>query len=136
MRLPSPRVRMLATTSLLVFGLAACAGGGDGGDGGGGGGGATSTDVEADVSVTGTDALKFEPTQLAVEAGTVAIELVSGERVPHNVVIEEAGDTEVVLADQGQTEVGTIDLEPGTYTFYCGIPGHRTAGMEGILTVS
>ena len=123
------RAGVLATAGLLSLGLAACGGGGDEG-------GSTSADVEVDAEVLGTDALKFEPTELEAGAGEVAIELTSGESVEHNVVIEEAGDTVVVEAGAGQTNVGTIELEAGDYTFYCSIPGHRTAGMEGTLTVS
>ncbi|MBN2622972.1 MAG: hypothetical protein JXA83_06385 [Acidimicrobiales bacterium] len=128
MRSLRSRVGVLAVTCLLSLGLAACGGGDDGGD--------TGADVEADVSVTGTDALKFEPTELSAEAGTIAIGLTSEPSVEHNVVIEETGDTMVVEAAGGQTNVGEVDLEAGTYTFYCSIPGHRVAGMEGTLTVS
>ena len=123
------RTARFATAALLSVGLAACSGGGDDAS-------APSSDVEIDAEVLGTDALKFEPTELEAEPGEVAIELTSGESVEHNVVIEEAGDEMVVEAAAGETNVGTIELESGEYTFYCSIPGHRTAGMEGTLTVS
>lgn len=125
MRPGNPRVLLAACA--LALGLAAC-----GGDGG------TTTDeptTEPDVTVMGTDALKFEPTDLSAEAGTVAIELRTGETVEHNVVIEELDDRMVVETPPASSAVGTVELEPGTYTFYCSVPGHRAAGMEGTLTV-
>ena len=30
----------------------------------------------------------------------------------------------------------TFNAPPGRYEFYCRVPGHRAAGMHGILTVS
>lgn len=130
MRSLRTRASVLAIAGVLSLGLAACGGGDDTASDGG-------ADVEADVSVSGTDALKFEPTELAADAGEVAIELTSGSSVEHNVVIEGVGgDEPVVEAAAGATSVGTVDLEAGDYTFYCSVPGHRTAGMEGTLTVS
>ncbi len=119
--------RILFAAGVLALGLAAC--GGDGGN--------TSGDptTEPDLRVMGTDALKFEPTELTADAGTVAVELQAGETVEHNFVVEELDNTQVVMVQPGQSAVGTVELEPGTYTFYCSVPGHRTAGMEGTLTV-
>ncbi len=118
------RVRLLAVTGLLAVGLAAC----------GGGESVAPEDVDADVVVRGTDALTFEPSQLEAEAGTISIGLISEGSLVHDVVIEET-ETKVVEA-RGGAEVGTVDLEAGTYTFYCSIPGHRNGGMEGTLEVS
>ena len=124
------RATALATAGLLALGLAACSGG-DSDDT------TASEDVQADVSVSGTDGLKFEPTELEAEAGEIAIGLTAGDAVEHNIAIEGVnGDAPVVEANSGSTNVGTVELEPGTYTFFCSIPGHRTAGMEGTLTVS
>jgi plastocyanin len=85
--------------------------------------------------VTGTDQLAFEPKTATVAAGAVTITLTAGKAVNHDVVIEELGSDPVVAAAAGKTKSGTVDLAPGTYTFYCNIPGHRGAGMEGTITV-
>ena len=53
----------------------------------------------------------------------VAIENESGETV---------GQTELVADEETST---TVNLKPGTYHYYCTVPGHREAGMEGTLIV-
>ena len=79
--------------------------------------------------------LYFEQEELSASAGEVEFTLVNTGAVEHDLVIEEAGDTEVVLAAPGETVTGSIELEAGTYTYYCSIPGHRIS-MEGTLEVS
>lgn len=120
------RVLVAIVASLL---MAACGGGG-----GEGNGGTAGQDGDAAVRVTAGD-LFFDPEQLTASPGEVTFELDNQGEAVHNVVIEEAGDRKVVEAQGGNSETGTIELEAGTYTFYCDIPGHRQAGMEGTLTV-
>jgi uncharacterized cupredoxin-like copper-binding protein len=38
--------------------------------------------------------------------------------------------------DPGETTELTVELEPGTYTYICTIPGHEELGMKGTFTVS
>lgn len=118
------RVGFALASTLL---LAACGGGGDpGGD-------AAQGPV---VEVTGTDGLAFEPAQLTAPAGTVTFELTSEPALLHTLAIEGVNSNEpIVEAQAGQTATGTASLEEGTYTFFCDVPGHREAGMEGTLTV-
>ena len=118
----------------LTLGLAACGGGDDdtagSGDDTGSGGGSAST-----VEVLGTDDIKFDSTEVSASAGDITVELTCEEGVPHNFVVEEADDALVAECEGGETGTGTISLDAGTYTFYCSVPGHRSAGMEGTLTV-
>ncbi|HET7120342.1 MAG TPA: plastocyanin/azurin family copper-binding protein [Solirubrobacterales bacterium] len=97
-----------------------------------GGGAATTLELEASES-----ALAYDTTELSAKAGEVTIDFTNPAPIPHNVVIEEEGGKELAsfepLAEGEESE--TAELEPGTYTFYCSVPGHREAGMEGTLTV-
>ena len=81
-------------------------------------------------------ALAFDKTSLDAPAGTVTIELTNDSSVPHNVEIEGNGVEEESDTVTGETTSLTVDLESGTYDFYCNVPGHRDAGMEGTLNVS
>jgi plastocyanin len=98
----------------------------------GGGGGAT-INVSADP---GGD-LAFEQKSLTAKAGKNTIVFDNPSSTPHDVKIEEngkdVGGTDVVTNDKAEA---TVELQAGDpYTFYCSVPGHRDAGMEGKLTV-
>ena len=138
---------LIVICALAVFGLAAC-GGDDNKD--------TTTEPAATepatTDTTTTDeggagetvavaadpggALEFEQKSLTAPTGAVTFEFTNESSTPHDFVLEsDAGDdvakTEVI-SESTDTAKGT--LEGGDYTFYCSVPGHRQAGMEGTLT--
>jgi plastocyanin len=41
-----------------------------------------------------------------------------------------------IVSNGGESLITIADLKPGTYTYYCSVPGHEAAGMKGTLTVS
>lgn len=99
----------------------------------GGGGGGASLEFEADPE----GALAYTTTEATAKAGTVTVDFNNPQGLTHDVAIEsssgeEAGKTELIAEGSDST---TVNLKPGTYTFYCTVPGHREAGMEGTLTV-
>lgn len=81
--------------------------------------------------------LSFDTKQLSAKAGKVTITLANASPLEHNVTIAQ-GNT--VLGNtptfKGGSKALTLTLKAGTYTFYCSVPGHRQAGMEGTLSVS
>lgn len=82
--------------------------------------------------------LKFTKTTLSAKAGEVKIEFTNQASLPHNLTIAQGSGGAVAGATptfQGGTKTLSVKLKPGTYTFYCSVPGHRQAGMQGTLTV-
>ncbi|MFZ1155947.1 MAG: plastocyanin/azurin family copper-binding protein [Solirubrobacteraceae bacterium] len=81
--------------------------------------------------------LKYNTTSLTAKAGAVSIAFKNSSPIGHNVTVESSSG-----ASEGATPTFTggsktlkLNLKPGTYKFYCSVPGHRMAGMEGTLTV-
>jgi plastocyanin len=134
---------MLAAV-LAAIALVACGGGGDnttsetageatsGAAAGGKQAGATIA-LEADPD----GQLAYTTDEVTAEPGEVTVDFNNPQSLPHDVAIEDSsGDTVAktdVISDSSTST--TVDLKPGTYTFYCTVPGHRDAGMEGTLTV-
>ena len=101
--------------------------------GGNEGGGGASLEFEADP---GGD-LAYTTTEASTEAGEVTVDFKNPQSLSHDVAIEDSkgetvGKTEVI--GEGETSE-SVNLKAGKYTFYCSVPGHREAGMEGTLTV-
>jgi plastocyanin len=81
--------------------------------------------------------LSFDTKSLSAKAGSVTITFTNNAPLEHNVTVAQ-GATVVGATPTFQAGVRalTLKLKPGTYTFYCSVPGHRQAGMEGTLNVS
>src|SRR5581483_11202832 len=86
------------------------------------------------LHLTATE-FRFDTKELHLAGpGTVAVELENKGLIDHDLTIEGARFT--LPAAPGKTAAKTLKLEkPGTYTFYCSLPGHREAGMSGTLVV-
>ena len=129
-----PLVLVLAA---LVLALSACGGGSSSSSttpattGGGGGEGGSTVKISADPS----GALKYEQTDVSATAGSITIDFTNMSSLPHDVTIEGNGASGATDTITDSTTSTTVDLEPGTYTFFCSVDGHRAAGMEGTLTV-
>jgi plastocyanin len=129
---------LLLVLAASVLALSACGGGSSSSSttpastsGGGGGGGGSTVKISADPS----GALKYEQTDVSATAGSITIDFTNMSSLPHDVTIEgngASGGTDQITNSSTST---TVDLDPGTYTFFCSVDGHRAAGMEGTLTV-
>jgi plastocyanin len=81
--------------------------------------------------------LKYDKKSLSANAGKVSIAFTNASPLMHNMTIESSAGKIVGATPtfQGGSKTLSVDLKPGTYKFFCSAPGHRTAGMEGTLTV-
>ena len=81
--------------------------------------------------------LRFEPDLLELRAGRVTeLELASRDSQEHTLVISDLAVA--ILAGAGQTVRSSVAVHRrirGLFPFFCSIPGHREAGMEGLVEV-
>jgi plastocyanin len=138
---------LTVVAALAVLGLAACGGGSNdnsttaastpastapAGGGAGGGGGST-----VDISTPSGSTLAFDQKSASAKSGSVTIDFDNKQSLQHDVAVEDSsgktlGQTNLVSSGTANT---TVNLTPGTYTFFCTVPGHRQAGMQGKLVV-
>jgi plastocyanin len=87
------------------------------------------------ITVTGLDSLEFDPSSFEATPGQT-IHFVNGGALQHDFIVDELGIT-MDLVNGGEEIDVTVpeDAAPGDYTYYCSVPGHREAGMEGTMTV-
>jgi plastocyanin len=81
--------------------------------------------------------LEYNTKSLSAKAGNVSIDFTNSSSLPHNVTIESSSGAKVGATPtfSGGSKTLAVNLKPGTYKFFCSVPGHRQAGMEGTLTV-
>jgi uncharacterized cupredoxin-like copper-binding protein len=141
---------LLAVLAAAALGLAAC--GSSGGTtttsspsasaNSGGGGNAkprpkTSKGRSSNLTVTANPQgqLTWTPTTLSAKAGKVTVTLQNSSPVSHDIHIEGNGvSTTSQLVSGGSTSL-TANLKAGKYEYWCTVPGHKQAGMDGTLSV-
>ncbi len=94
-------------------------------------GGATSISVtEKEFSIT--------PSTVTAPAGKITFEIKNTGAVAHDIGVDINGTVKASpLVQPGKSETWSVTIDtPGTYQFFCTVPGHKEAGMKGTLTIN
>jgi plastocyanin len=144
------KLSLLAAVAALTVGVAACGGSSSSSSSSAASsasGGQTSSSSAApaagakgglSIAADPSGQLKFTKKTLAAKAGKVTIDFTNTSSTGHNFTIQKGASGAVVGATptfSGGSKTLSVSLQPGTYTFFCSVPGHRAAGMVGTLTV-
>jgi plastocyanin len=153
---------LLLSAAALALGVAACGGSSSASSSSGGGGatgatssaaGGTGTSASAtsssaaaaggssnlSIAANPSGQLSYDKKTLSAKAGKVTITMTNSSSVGHNITIQQGTSGSVVGSTptfNGGSKSVSLNLKPGTYTFFCSVPGHRAGGMVGTLTVS
>ena len=120
-------IRSAVVVAFIAVALGAC-----------GGGSSTSGPLSgADVTVHAKDTLRFDKSEYTAKAGNIRIGYVNDGSLTHTLLIDGHPEfAKLEVTKKGQSQIGTVQLPPGTYQIYCDVPGHRAAGMQANLVVS
>jgi plastocyanin len=82
-----------------------------------------------------TGALAYVTRKATGKPGTVTISMPNKSPIQHNIAIRGPTIGAGPIVGSGGDSKFTANLKPGTYEFYCQVPGHEAAGMKGTLIV-
>jgi plastocyanin len=125
---------------MLAVPVALLAGGCGGGSSGGGTTSSSSPPAGSGQVVNipiASSGFAFSTATATASAGTVTLKAMNPQSVSHDISIKGNGvDVKGNQVSTGGVSTVTATLTPGTYEYYCSVPGHEQAGMKGTLTVS
>jgi plastocyanin len=88
------------------------------------------------LEMPATGATNYQFADATAPAGALTIRSPNESPTEHNIALEGGGvNEEGDVVGEGDVSEIDVDLEAGEYQFFCSVPGHREAGMEGTLTV-
>jgi plastocyanin len=87
--------------------------------------------IPADAS----GALAFQFGKATAKPGQVTFSMPNPSPIQHNIAIKGPVTARGAVVGNGGDSTFPATLKPGTYEFYCQVPGHEEGGMKGTLTV-
>lgn len=80
--------------------------------------------------------IEFGEERYEATAGDIELRYANQGSIAHSLRIDDVDGFKLEVTANGDEVQGSVELEPGTYTLYCDVPGHREAGMDAILEVT
>jgi uncharacterized cupredoxin-like copper-binding protein len=100
---------------------------------------ATAQDGKLEIDANPDGQLAYQVSSATSGAGALEIDSRNASSVPHDIALQEGTDGRVIgegrTVSNGGVSTVSVSVRAGRYTFYCTLPGHREAGMQGTLTV-
>ena len=132
---------IFAAAGIAAFGIAACGSSSNSSNSAStSGGSSTAASTGSGQTVVFTPdpsgQLKFTNTAVTAKAGPATLEIDNQAPIAHDLVVEDSSGAQVGKTPITTSGTNSFDatLKPGTYTFFCDLPGHK-ATMHGTITV-
>jgi plastocyanin len=87
------------------------------------------------IAANPTGALAYVTNKASAPAGAIKFVMPNKSPVQHNIAIKGPVTGAGPIVGSGGSSTFTANLKPGSYTFFCQVPGHEAGGMKGTLTV-
>ena len=89
------------------------------------------------IGVGGAIDEKVNPVLTAAEGQVIQLTLINGEGAEHDIVFPDQDTKSPRVTGKGaSTTIAFRATKSGDFVYFCSVPGHRQAGMEGQFTVT